>query len=77
MPHLATTYAAVNTLVTLGTERALSSINRYRKVNYNSTHHISFLVLSQIFMILLQGGYAQILAPDERTFRGLQVGEVE
>lgn len=31
MPHLATTYAAVNTLVTLGTERAFSSINRYLK----------------------------------------------
>ncbi|KAJ3670811.1 hypothetical protein LUZ60_008237 [Juncus effusus] len=28
MPHLATTYAAVNTLMTLGTERAFSSINR-------------------------------------------------
>ncbi|KAJ0985826.1 hypothetical protein J5N97_004182 [Dioscorea zingiberensis] len=28
MPHLATTYAAVNTLVTLGSERALSSIDR-------------------------------------------------
>lgn len=28
MPHLATTYAAVNTLVNLGTQKALSSINR-------------------------------------------------
>uniref|UniRef100_A0A0E0JIF0 Protein farnesyltransferase subunit beta n=1 Tax=Oryza punctata TaxID=4537 RepID=A0A0E0JIF0_ORYPU len=28
LPHLATTYAAVNTLVTIGSERALSSINR-------------------------------------------------
>jgi protein farnesyltransferase subunit beta len=28
LPHLATTYAAVNTLITLGGERALSSINR-------------------------------------------------
>lgn len=28
LPHLATTYAAVNALTTLGTERALSSINR-------------------------------------------------
>ncbi|XP_038718635.1 protein farnesyltransferase subunit beta-like isoform X2 [Tripterygium wilfordii] len=28
MPHLATTYAAVNTLVTLGGQKALSSINR-------------------------------------------------
>lgn len=28
MPHLATTYAAVNTLVTIGSERALSSVNR-------------------------------------------------
>ncbi|XP_008801084.1 protein farnesyltransferase subunit beta [Phoenix dactylifera] len=28
LPHLATTYAAVNTLVTLGSENALSSINR-------------------------------------------------
>ncbi|XP_064955736.1 protein farnesyltransferase subunit beta-like isoform X1 [Musa acuminata AAA Group] len=28
MPHLATTYAAVNTLVTLGSDMALSSINR-------------------------------------------------
>ncbi|XP_039115649.1 protein farnesyltransferase subunit beta-like [Dioscorea cayenensis subsp. rotundata] len=28
MPHLATTYAAVNTLVTLGSERAFSSIDR-------------------------------------------------
>ncbi|XP_072960011.1 protein farnesyltransferase subunit beta [Typha angustifolia] len=28
MPHLATTYAAVNALVTLGSDRALSSINR-------------------------------------------------
>ncbi|MQL88388.1 hypothetical protein Taro_020946 [Colocasia esculenta] len=28
LPHLATTYAAVNSLITLGNERALSSINR-------------------------------------------------
>ncbi|GAA0174121.1 acyltransferase [Lithospermum erythrorhizon] len=28
MPHLATTYAAVNSLITIGGERALSSINR-------------------------------------------------
>ncbi|KAG2600524.1 hypothetical protein PVAP13_5KG524800 [Panicum virgatum] len=28
LPHLATTYAAVNTLVTIGSKRALSSINR-------------------------------------------------
>ncbi|KAG1368044.1 Protein farnesyltransferase subunit beta [Cocos nucifera] len=28
LPHLATTYAAVNTLITLGSENALSSINR-------------------------------------------------
>ncbi|XP_015642051.2 protein farnesyltransferase subunit beta isoform X1 [Oryza sativa Japonica Group] len=28
LPHLATTYAAVNTLVTIGSERALSSVNR-------------------------------------------------
>lgn len=28
LPHLATTYAAVNALMTLGTEDALSSINR-------------------------------------------------
>uniref|UniRef100_A0A0D9V5E4 Protein farnesyltransferase subunit beta n=1 Tax=Leersia perrieri TaxID=77586 RepID=A0A0D9V5E4_9ORYZ len=28
LPHLATTYAAVNALVTIGSERALSSINR-------------------------------------------------
>ncbi|EPS68135.1 hypothetical protein M569_06635, partial [Genlisea aurea] len=28
MPHLATTYAAVNTLITIGGERSLSSINR-------------------------------------------------
>ncbi|XP_066334386.1 protein farnesyltransferase subunit beta-like [Miscanthus floridulus] len=28
LPHLATTYAAINTLVTIGSERALSSINR-------------------------------------------------
>ncbi|CAA7402242.1 unnamed protein product [Spirodela intermedia] len=30
LPHLATTYAAVNSLITLGTERALSSINRHK-----------------------------------------------
>ncbi|KAF6157371.1 hypothetical protein GIB67_004309 [Kingdonia uniflora] len=30
MPHLATTYAAVNSLITLGGERALSSINRQK-----------------------------------------------
>ncbi|MBA0829397.1 hypothetical protein Goarm_014005, partial [Gossypium armourianum] len=29
MPHLATTYAAVNSLVTLGGDKALSSINRW------------------------------------------------
>jgi protein farnesyltransferase subunit beta len=29
MPHLATTYAAVNSLVTIGGETALASINRY------------------------------------------------
>ncbi|KAJ1688265.1 hypothetical protein LUZ63_019655 [Rhynchospora breviuscula] len=34
MPHLATTYAAVNTLVTLGTESALSSINRKGMHNF-------------------------------------------
>ncbi|KAK1299082.1 Protein farnesyltransferase subunit beta [Acorus calamus] len=28
MPHLATTYAAVNSLITLGSEKALTSINR-------------------------------------------------
>ncbi|WP_441294869.1 prenyltransferase/squalene oxidase repeat-containing protein, partial [Klebsiella pneumoniae] len=28
MPHLATTYAAVNSLITLGGQRALLSINR-------------------------------------------------
>lgn len=28
MPHLATTYAAVNTLITFGSENALSSIDR-------------------------------------------------
>ncbi|KAL5228190.1 hypothetical protein ABZP36_016455 [Zizania latifolia] len=28
LPHLATTYAAVNTLITIGSEKALSSINR-------------------------------------------------
>ncbi|KAG0461054.1 hypothetical protein HPP92_021351 [Vanilla planifolia] len=28
MPHLATTYAAVNTLITLGSDAALSSVNR-------------------------------------------------
>lgn len=29
MPHLATTYAAVNSLITLGGHRSLSSINRW------------------------------------------------
>jgi protein farnesyltransferase subunit beta len=29
MPHLATTYAAVNALVTMGGEKALASIDRY------------------------------------------------
>lgn len=29
LPHLATSYAAVNALVTLGGDRALSSINRW------------------------------------------------
>lgn len=29
LPHLATTYAAVNALVTLGGDKALSSINRW------------------------------------------------
>ena len=29
MPHIATTYAAVNSLVTLGGDKALSSINRW------------------------------------------------
>lgn len=29
LPHLATSYAAVNTLVTLGGDKAFSSINRY------------------------------------------------
>ena len=29
MPHLATTYAAVNALITVGGERSLSSINRW------------------------------------------------
>ncbi|OVA07598.1 Prenyltransferase/squalene oxidase [Macleaya cordata] len=32
MPHLATTYAAVNSLITLGGDRALSSINRLDKL---------------------------------------------
>uniref|UniRef100_A0A1D1Z4B7 Protein farnesyltransferase subunit beta n=1 Tax=Anthurium amnicola TaxID=1678845 RepID=A0A1D1Z4B7_9ARAE len=30
LPHLATTYAAVSSLITLGSERALSSINRHK-----------------------------------------------
>ncbi|ONM38446.1 Protein farnesyltransferase subunit beta [Zea mays] len=34
LPHLATTYAAVNTLVTIGSERALSSINRGNLYNF-------------------------------------------
>lgn len=34
MPHLATTYAAVNALVTLGGDRALSSINRSKMYNF-------------------------------------------
>lgn len=32
MAHLATTYAAVNSLVTIGGEKALVSINRYRRL---------------------------------------------
>ncbi|KAM7268132.1 hypothetical protein ACFE04_010298 [Oxalis oulophora] len=31
LPHLATTYAAVNTLITLGGDKALSSINRWSR----------------------------------------------
>ncbi|WOL10965.1 hypothetical protein Cni_G19725 [Canna indica] len=34
MPHLATTYAAVNTLITLGSEMALSSIHRENLVKF-------------------------------------------
>eukprot|EP00252_Welwitschia_mirabilis_P006570 TRINITY_DN17454_c0_g1_i1.p1 TRINITY_DN17454_c0_g1~~TRINITY_DN17454_c0_g1_i1.p1 ORF type:complete len:491 (+),score=85.85 TRINITY_DN17454_c0_g1_i1:159-1631(+) len=34
MPHLATTYAAVNTLVTLGGDKALSSINREKMLQF-------------------------------------------
>ncbi|XP_065878324.1 protein farnesyltransferase subunit beta isoform X2 [Euphorbia lathyris] len=34
MPHLATTYAAVNSLITLGGHRALSSINRCKLYTY-------------------------------------------
>uniref|UniRef100_A0A0D6R496 Protein farnesyltransferase subunit beta n=1 Tax=Araucaria cunninghamii TaxID=56994 RepID=A0A0D6R496_ARACU len=34
MPHLATTYAAVNTLVTVGGEMALASINREKMLNF-------------------------------------------
>lgn len=32
MAHLATTYAAVNSLVTIGGEKALASINRYKRL---------------------------------------------
>ncbi|KAG9140679.1 hypothetical protein Leryth_006874 [Lithospermum erythrorhizon] len=35
MPHLATTYAAVNSLITIGGERALSSINRKNLLKQN------------------------------------------
>ncbi|KAH8483794.1 hypothetical protein H0E87_028275 [Populus deltoides] len=34
MPHLATTYAAVNSIVTLGGQKALSSINRDKLYNF-------------------------------------------
>ncbi|XP_026387175.1 protein farnesyltransferase subunit beta-like isoform X1 [Papaver somniferum] len=34
LPHLATTYAAVNSLITLGGDKALSSINRHKLHNF-------------------------------------------
>lgn len=33
MPHLATTYAAVNSLITLGGHRSFSSVNRWSVYN--------------------------------------------
>jgi len=37
MAHLATTYAAVNSLVTIGGEKALASINRYNRLFHTSS----------------------------------------
>lgn len=45
MPHLATTYAAVNTLITLGGEKSLASINRW------SVYALQSKVLAVIFLL--------------------------
>jgi len=43
MPHIATTYAAVNTLITLGGQKSLASINRWSVyVLKASFYHIMF-----------------------------------
>ncbi|XP_034926876.1 protein farnesyltransferase subunit beta isoform X2 [Populus alba] len=55
MPHLATTYAAVNSIVTLGGQKALSSINRWSLFFYCSFKNSPFLTTLQLqFSELIQ-----------------------
>lgn len=48
LPHLATTYAAVNSLVTLGSQKALSSINRWSVYAYSVIRRTHLLCIPTI-----------------------------
>ncbi|MBA0614657.1 hypothetical protein Godav_014923 [Gossypium davidsonii] len=80
MPHLATTYAAVNSLVTLGGDKALSSINRW-----SGYAIIEFEVFIGSYLTevcnFLQRKTIHVFAANERCQWGIQVmhdgGEID
>ncbi|MBA0712428.1 hypothetical protein Golax_011532, partial [Gossypium laxum] len=75
MPHLATTYAAVNSLVTLGGDKALSSINRW-----SSYAIIEFEVFIGSYLTevcnFLQRKTIHVFAANERCQWGIQVASL-
>jgi len=49
MPHIATTYAAVNTPITLGGQKSLASINRWSVYVLNASF---FIILCSIIYLM-------------------------
>lgn len=75
LPHLATTYAAVNSLVTLGGDKALSSINRwsgYAIIEFDAFIG-SYLTKNCNF---LQRKTVHVFAANERHQWGFQVWHI-
>jgi len=57
MPHIATTYAAVNTLITLGGQKSLASINRWSVYVLNASFFIilcSIIYLTELVFICVE-----------------------